>query len=42
MAYCNEKDIKTKLTYSVIPLFRYSVFSGVPNTPVALNGLNEA
>ena len=27
MAYCNEKHIKTKLTYSVIP---YSVFSGVP------------
>ena len=26
MAYCNEKHIKTKLTYSVIPLFRYSVF----------------
>ena len=25
MAYCNEKHIKTKLTYSVIPLFRYSV-----------------
>ena len=26
MAYCNEKHIKMKLTYSVIPLFRYSVF----------------
>ena len=30
MACCNEKHIKTKLTYFVIPLFRYSVFSGVP------------
>ena len=25
MAYCNKKHIKTKLTYSVIPLFRYSI-----------------
>ena len=36
MACCNEKQ-KTKLTYSVIPLFRYSVFSGVPfMTPISL------
>ena len=26
MAYCNGKCIKTKFTYFVVPLFRYSVF----------------
>ena len=26
MAYCNEKHIKTKLTYSAIPLFRIPCF----------------